>query len=128
MAKKPNLKEYDLIDLAQTDLSLLTEEELEVYITDTKTVLSAYKRKLTKANLVLALAAGLVDARGGDFDKVTLFVAKYKKGNITKDEKKLVKRAIKTFRFYLVFKVIIVLISQNGGGIKEFSPLLAKKK
>lgn len=125
---KFNLDAYKFIDMTQTDFSLMTDEELEVYVKDTVTVLEAFKKKMTKANFIFGLAAGLLAVRGGELTKVTLFSTKYKKGEATKDELKLVKRVIKTFKKYLVFKIIINLISNSAGGIDLIAPHVAKRK
>ncbi|MDE6274160.1 MAG: hypothetical protein K2L87_03825 [Clostridiales bacterium] len=125
---KLNLDAYNFIDLSQTDFSLLTDEELAVYIKDTIAVLDAYKKKATKAKMIFGLAAGLLAMRGGELTKVTLFSKKYKKGNATKQELKLVKRVIKTFRIYLVFKVVIALVGNQQAGMQLLAPHAARKK
>ncbi|MDE7297096.1 MAG: hypothetical protein K2N84_07530 [Clostridia bacterium] len=125
---KFNVDAYNFIDLSQTDFSLLTDEELAVYIKDTTTVLNAYKKKATKAKMIFGLAAGLLAMRGGELTKVTLFSKKYKLGDATKEEKKIVKRVIKTFRKYLVFKIFIALVSNQQAGMELLAPHAAKKK
>lgn len=125
---KLNLDAYKFIDLTETDFSLLTDEELEVYARDTKTVLNAYKKKATKAHFLFGLTAGLLALRGGELTKVTLLWSKYKKGSASKDEIKLVKGVIRTFRFYLVFKIVINLISNTTTGMELIAPHVAKKK
>ena len=125
---KLNLDAYNFIDLSQTDFSLLTDEELAVYIKDTSAVLDAYKKKATKAKMIFGLAAGLLAMRGGELTKVTLFSKKYKKGNATKQELKLVKRVIKTLRIYLVFKVVIALVGNQQAGMQLLAPHAARKK
>lgn len=125
---KLNLDAYNFINLSQTDFSLLTDEELAVYIKDTIAVLDAYKKKATKAKMIFGLAAGLLAMRGGELTKVTLLSKKYKKGNAAKQELKLVKRVIKTFRIYLVFKVVIALVSNQQSGMELLAPHAARKK
>lgn len=125
---KLNLDAYEFIDLSQTDFSLLTDEELSVYIKDTTTVLGAYKKKSTKAKMIFGLAAGLLAMRGGELTKVTLFSKKITWGEATKEEKKLVKRVVKTFRFYLVFKIVIALMGSGQAGMELLAPHAAKKK
>ena len=58
----------------------------------------------------------------------SLFSKKYKKGDATKAELKLVKRVIKTFRIYLVFKVVIALIGNQQAGMELLAPHVARKK
>lgn len=125
---KINADAYNFIDLSQTDFSLLTDEELAIYIKDTTAVLNAYKKKATKAKMIFGLAAGLLAMRGGELTKVTLFSKKYSVGDATKEEKKLVKRVIKTFRIYLVFKVVIALVGKQQAGMEMLAPHAAKKK
>lgn len=125
---KLKLEAYDFIDLSQTDFSLLTDEELNVYLKDTYEVTNAYKKKITKAKFLFGLAAGILAMRGGELTKVTLISKKYKKGEATKQELKLVKRVIKTFRRYLMFKVVIALISNRQAGMELLAPHAAKKK
>lgn len=125
---KINLDAYKFIDLTKTDFSLMTDEELEVYVKDTVTVLEAYKKKMTKANFIFGLAAGILAVRGGQLTKVTLISTKYKKGEASKSELKLIKRVIKTYKKYLVFKIIINLVSNNAGGIDLIAPHVAKRK
>lgn len=119
---------YEFIDLSKTDFSLLTDEELMVYIKDTTDVLKAYKKKATKAKILFELAAGLLAVHGGELTKVTLFSKKYKAGDASKQEIKLIKRVIKTFRTYLVFKVFIALIDNQQAGMEMLAPHVAKKK
>lgn len=125
---KLNLDAYKFIDLSQTDFFNLTDEELEVYIKDTTAVLNAYKKKATKAKMIFGLAAGLLAMRGGELTKITLFSKKYTVGDATKEEKKLIKRVIKTFRIYLVFKVVIALIGNQQAGMDLLAPHAARKK
>lgn len=125
---KLNLDAYEFIDLSQTDFSLLTDEELEVYVKDTVKVLDAYKKKATKARMLFGLAAGLLAMRGGELTKVTLISKKYKAGDATKQELKLVKRVIKTFRIYLAFKVVIALMGNQAAGMELLAPHAARKK
>ncbi len=125
---KADLKAYDFIDLTKTDLSLLTDEELSVYVKDTASVLDAYKGKVTKANMIFGLAAGLLAMRGGELTKVTLFAKKYDVGDATKQEIKLVKKVVKTYRIYLAFKIVIALISGGQAGMELLAPHAAKKK
>ena len=125
---KLNLDAYKFIDLTKTDFSLLTDEELEVYAKDTVAVLKAYKGKITKANFLFGLTAGLLAIRGGELTKVTLIVKKYKKGSASKEELKLVKKVISTYRKYLAFKIVINLISNQATGLDLIAPHVAKKK
>ena len=125
---KLKLESYDFIDLSRTDFSLLTDEELNVYIKDTYDVLYAYRRKVTKAKMLFGLAAGLLAMRGGELTRVTLISKKYKKGDATKKEIKLVKKVIKTFRFSLAFKIVIALIGNNQVGTELLAPHAARKK
>lgn len=125
---KLNLDNYEFIDLSKTDFSLLTDEELMVYIKDTTDVLNAYKKKATKAKMLFGLAAGLLAVHGGELTKVTLFSKKYKTGDASKQEIKLIKRIIKTFRKYLVFKIFIALIANQQAGMELLAPHVAKKK
>lgn len=125
---KLNLDNYNFIDLSETDLSLLTDEELEVYIKDTKEVLEAYKKKTTKAMFVFGLANGLLSLRGGELTKVTLFGSKWKKGTATKDEIKLVKKVISTVKKYLAFRIFINLVAGRANNTELMNPYVAKKK
>ena len=125
---KLKLDAYNSINLSETDFSLLTDEELLVYLKDTADVLNAYKKKATKAKFLVGLAAGLLAMRGGELTKVTLFSKKYKKGDATKAELKLVKRVIRTFRIYLVFKIVIALIGNQQAGMELLAPHAARKK
>lgn len=125
---KLKLDAYEFIDLSQTDFSLLTDEELMVYVKDTTDVLNAYKKKATKAKMLFGLAAGLLAVHGGELTKVTLFSKKYKVGDASKQEIKLVKRVIKTFRIYLAFKVVIALICNQQTGMEMLAPHVARKK
>lgn len=59
---------------------------------------------------------------------MTLFSKKYKAGDASKQEIKLIKRVIKTFRTYLVFKVFIALIDNQQAGMVMLAPHVAKKK
>ncbi len=121
---KFKLDDYNFIE----DVSQLNEMELENAIKDTKTVLDALKKKMTKANVILPLAAGLLEIRGGSLDKVTLFGAKYKKGDASKEELKIVKKVISTYKKYLLFKVIIALIADKQAGMKYYDSCLAIRK
>lgn len=125
---KLKLEAYNFINLSETDFSLLTDEELLLYLKDTADVIGAYKKKVTKAKFLFGLAAGLLAMRGGELTKVTLFSKKYKKGDATKQDLKLVKRVIKTFRIYLVFKIVIALISNQQAGMELLAPHAARKK
>lgn len=125
---KLNLDAYDFIDLTKTDFSLLTDEELEVYAKDTATVIGAYKKSVKKAQFLFGLAAGLLAIRGGELTKVTLFAKKVKKGTASKDELKLVKKVISTFRKYLAFKIVINLIANKATGMELLAPHVARQK
>ena len=84
------------------------------------------KGKMTKTMMNLSLAAGLLAVRGGEFVRINAFVAKYNKGNLSKEELKVVKKVMSTAKWYYRLKVILALISQNNS-FDEIKPMLAEK-
>ena len=79
-----NKNDYKFIDLTETAFEDFTAVELDRYIADTIEVLGMTKGKMTKSIMNLSLASGLLAVRGGEFIRINAFVAKYKKGNVSK--------------------------------------------
>lgn len=125
--KKFNKNDYRFIDLSETDYNQFSELELDDMLADTKEVLSATKGKIKSTPMNIGLVAGLLALRGGEFTEVGLFGAKWEKGDTTKEERKLIKKAFSTAKLYYLFKVFIVLLSKGEGEKDLFNPTLAQK-
>lgn len=123
---KFNKNDYKFIDLTETAFEDFSAVELDRYIADTMEVLGMTKGKMTKTMMNLSLAAGLLTVRGGEFVRINAFVAKYNKGNLSKEELKVVKKVMSTAKWYYRLKVILALISQNNS-FDEIKPMLAEK-
>ncbi len=121
-------EDYRFIDLSETDHTQFSQLELDKMIEDTKEVLAMTKGKMKKTPMNLALAGGLIGVRGGEFKGINALTgAKWKKGETTKDERKLLKKVFSTARLYYVFKVVIVLISKKEGELDNLNPTLVQK-
>ena len=118
---------YKFIDLSETDHTQFSQIELDKMIEETKEVLQQTKGKITQTPMNLGLVGGLLAARGGRFIKINALTgAKWEKGNITKDEEKLIKKVFASARLYYMFKVVIVLIKKEGAQ-DLFNPTLVQK-
>ena len=119
---------YKFIDLSETDFTQFSQIELDKMIEDTKEVLAMTKGKVKMTPMNLGLAGGLLAVRNGQFIKINALTgAKWKKGDATKDECKLLKKVFSSARLYYIFKVIIVLISQKDGVQDLLNPTLVQK-
>ena len=128
MAKKFDKKNYRFIDLAETDHTQFSQLELDKMIEDTKEALAMTKGKVKMTPMNLGLAGGLLAVRDGQFEKINALTgAKWKKGNATKDECKLLKKVFSTARLYYIFKVVIVLVSKKDAEMDKLNPTLVQK-
>ncbi len=128
MAKKFDKNNYRFIDLSKTDHTQFSQLELDKMIEDTKEVLKMTKGAVKKTPMNLGLAGGLLAARDGQFIKINaLSGAKWKKGNATKDECKLLKKVFSTARLYYIFKVVILLVSKKDAETDLLNPTLVQK-
>lgn len=119
---------YKFIDLSETDFTQFSQIELDKMIEDTKEVLAMTKGKVKMTPMNLGLAGGLLAVRNGQFIKINALTgAKWKKGDATKDECRLLKKVFSSARLYYIFKVIIVLISQKDGVQDLLNPTLVQK-
>lgn len=126
--KKFNKENYKFIDLSETDYTQFSQVELDKMIEDTKEVLGLTKKKMKMTPMNLGLVGGLLGVKGGQFIKINALTgAKWKKGNTTKEERKLIKRVFTTARLYYLFKVVIVLISKNSSEQDLLNPTLIQK-
>ncbi len=126
--KKFNKENYKFVDLSETDYTLFSQVELDKMIEDTKEVLGLTKKKMKMTPMNLGLVGGLLGVKGGQFIKINALTgAKWKKGNTTKEERKLIKRVFTTARLYYLFKVVIVLISKNSSEQDLLNPTLIQK-
>lgn len=125
--KNFNKNDYRFIDLSETDCNQFSELELDDMLADTKEVLSVTKGKLKLTPMNIGLVSGLLAMRGGEFIKVNIFGAKWKKGNTAKEERKLIEKVFSTARLYYLFKLFIVLISKGDGEQDLLNPTLAQK-
>lgn len=125
---KFNKENYRFIDLAKTDHTQFSQLELDQMIADTKEVLGMTKGKMKMTPMNLGLAGGLLGVRDGQFIKINALTgAKWKKGNATKEECKLLKKVFSTARLYYIFKVVIVLISKKDSELDLYNPTLVQK-
>ena len=124
---KFNKENYRFIDLSQTDFTQFSQIELDKMIADTIEVLQMTKGKVKSSPMNLGLAGGLLAVRGGQFEKINAFSAKWKKGDATKEECKLLKKVFSTAQLYYAFKVIIVLVSKEDSSQDLFAPTLVQK-
>ena len=125
---KFNKDNYRFIDLAETDHTQFSQIELDQMIADTKEVLAETKGKMKMTPMNLGLAGGLLAVKGGQFIKINALTgAKWKKGDTTKEERKLLKKVFSTARLYYIFKVVIVLISKKDAVQDLFNPTLVQK-
>ncbi|MGN1052486.1 MAG: hypothetical protein ACI4SH_03750 [Candidatus Scatosoma sp.] len=125
--KKFDKNNYRFIDLSETDHTQFSPLELDGMIEDTKEVLAVTKKKIKSTPMNLALAAGLLGVRGGEFIKINALTgAKWKKGNATKDERKLIKKVFSTARIYYLFKIVITLIKKEGA-VDQLNPTIVQK-
>ncbi len=126
--KKFNKENYKFVDLSETDYTQFSQVELDKMIEDTKEVLKLTKKKMKMTPMNLGLVGGLLGVKGGQFIKINALTgAKWKKGNTTKEERKLIKRVFTTARLYYLFKVVIVLISKNSSEQDLLNPTLIQK-
>lgn len=125
--KKFDKSNYNFIDLSKTDYTTFSALEQDQLLEDTQELLKCTKGKVTKTPMNLALVGGYLIMRGGQFKKVNIFGAKWKKGNTTKQERKLIKKVFKTAQFYYLFKVVILLISKQGSRQDLLNPTVVKK-
>ncbi len=126
--KKFDKNNYRFIDLSETDHTQFSQIELDKMIEDTIEVLEMTKGKVTMSPMNLGLIGGLLAVRDGQFIRINALTgAKWKKGNATKEECKLAKKVFGTAQLYYAFKVIIVLIAQNGGSQDQLNPTLVQK-
>lgn len=126
--KKFNKENYKFVDLSETDYTQFSQVELYKMIEDTKEVLKLTKKKMKMTPMNLGLVGGLLGVKGGQFIKINALTgAKWKKGNTTKEERKLIKRVFTTARLYYLFKVVIVLISKNSSEQDLLNPTLIQK-
>ncbi len=121
-------KNYNFIDLSETDINQFSQLEIDKMVEETKEVLQMTKGQVKKSIMNLGLAGGLLHAKGGQFVKINAFTgAKWKKGNTTKEEQKMLNKVFTTARFYYLFKVVIVLISKNESQQDTINPTLVQK-
>lgn len=125
--KKFNKNDYRFIDFSKTDYNEFSELELDDMVADTKEVLSMTKGKIKSTPMNIGLVSGLLDMRGGEFIKVNIFGSKWKKGNTTKEERKLIEKVFSTAKLYYLFKVFIVLLSKGEAEQDIFNSTLAQK-
>lgn len=123
------IKDYDYYDITELDLSTVSYEEREAYAKSTLEVLSKNKRKKTKANFLISLASGLLTLKDGEFIEINGFRVKYNKGNVTKEELKVIKKVFSTYKMYVWLKIFINLISNsNSEGKVWINPHIALRK
>lgn len=125
--KKFDKDNYRFINLSETDYTQFSVLELDDRIATTKEILSMTKGKIKQTPMNIALVAGLLGVRGGEFKSINILGAKWKAGNTTKEERKLVKKVFFTAKFYYLFKVVITLISKKESQFDELNPTLAEK-
>ena len=125
--KQFDKKNYKFIDLSQTDYTTFSGIEQDQLLKDTQEVLQCTKGKMSKTPMNVALVAGYLAMRGGEFKKVNAIGAKWKKGNTTKEEQKLIKKVLSTARFYYLFKVVTVVISKQDNNQDLLNPTVVQK-
>lgn len=125
---KFNKNNYNFIDLTENDFHELSSTELDKAINDTKGILFETSKSITKVILNMQLVSGLLAVRGGEFKKANIFTVKADLGNVTKEEKKLIKKVFTKVKWYYRLKVIIVLITKNQQQTDTINPILALKK
>lgn len=126
--KKFVKEDYRFIDLSETDHTQFSQLELDKMIEDTKAVLAMTKGNVKNTPMNLALAGGLLGVRGGQFVGINALTgAKWKKGEASKEECKLLKKVFSTARLYYTFKFVIVLISKKESQLDHMNPTLVQK-
>ncbi len=128
---KFNLSDYEFINVSEgceNNVENLSANELEEMVKDTVAVLNATKKKMKKTPTNLCLAAGLLGVRGGEFVKVVPLKATYKKGNVSKEELKLLKKVFNTARLYYLFNNIVKMAADKDIQTDGIYPHLARKK
>lgn len=125
--KKFDKNNYKFIDLSKTDYTAFSAFEQDQLLMDTQEVLKCTKGKMSKTPMNLALVAGYLAMRGGEFKKVNAFGSKWKKGNTTKEERKLVKKVLTTAQFYYIFKIVIILITKQDNNKDILNPTVVQK-
>ena len=124
---KFNKNDYRYVDLSEVDYTEFTATELDSLIHDTIEVLKMTKRKVGKSIMNVSLASGLLAVRGGEFKSVNAFIARWKKGNTSKEERKLIKTVMRTAKWYFRLKVIMALITRRNNEFTEVAPILATR-
>ena len=126
--KKFDKNDYNFIDLSETDISQFSQIELDKMLADTKELLNITKGGVKNTPMNISPVSGLLAARGGEFKKINAITgAKWKKGNTTKEERKLINKVFNTGRLYYTFKIVINLVKQQAGEWDILKPTLAQK-
>lgn len=127
---KFNIKDYEFIDFSADstyDFDSLSAEEFEQILKDTLDVLKARKGKMLKSPENLCLASGLLAARGGEFISIAPIMVRWKKGNISKEERKIIKKVFTTARWYYLFRNFLSNMVKSDIGTDGIYPYLARK-
>ena len=128
---KINVDDYEFINISDEsgfDPDTYSAEEYEQMVQDTMEVLKARKGKITKSPDNLCLVAGVLAMREGEFISIAPIMVKYKKGNASKSELKVIKKVFSTAKLYYLLRNVLSNIAQKGIGTDGIYPYLARKK
>ncbi len=128
MGKKINLDEYEFIDLTKTDASTFSDSELADLAETTLDILKATKGKIKKTPMNGGLVAGYLAVNGGELVRVNGLSAKWKKGNCSKEARKVIKKTLSSAKIYYLFKSVLSSVMKKENGYELLNPTLAKKK
>ena len=127
---KFNIDNYEFINISEgTDSNVenLSANEIEEMITATKEVLKG-ANKLKRVPSNLCLVAGLLGVRGGEFKKISPIKVSFKKGDVSKDELKLIKNVFTLGRIYYLLRNIGANVAGKQIGADGIYPYLARRK
>ncbi|MBQ7912388.1 MAG: hypothetical protein IJ308_01425 [Clostridia bacterium] len=127
---KFNVNDYEFIDFSEDstfDFDSLSAEEFEQMVQDTMEVLKARKGKLLKSPDNLCLVSGVLAARDGEFISIAPIMVRWKKGNTSKAERKIIKKVFTTAKWYYLFRNLLANMTKNGIGTDGIYPYLARK-
>ena len=127
---KFNIDNYEFINVSEdsdSKLENLSANEIEEMISATVEVLKK-SNKLKRVPSNLCLASGLLGVRGGEFKKISPILVSYKKGDVTKEELKVIKNVFTLGRIYYLLRNIGANVAGKQIGTDGIYPYLARRK
>ena len=127
---KFNIDNYEFINVSEdseSNLENLSANEIEEMIEATVEVLKG-SNSIKRVPTNLCLVSGLLGVRGGEFKKISPIKVSFKKGDVSKDELKVINKVFTKGRIYYLLRNVGANVAGKQIGVDGIYPYLARRK